>query len=178
MIGHRSGQVREETSAKRGLVVVAAVVAFSLGLSTSTVLAAEAMSSWYRFFGPTSVGGTTQCADQKAIVNNTSDAAFGGVRARYGANCNNPNGRPAGHLGTIQFLIRDATGVICGFKDWTYNSSNNVSEMYAAAFWTGPNSNCPSGAAYHASTKGRYWRTDTQGYVTSGQLSNSPSLNF
>jgi hypothetical protein len=159
------------------LVSVVFACAILIGFASAS-LASEAFSSWYRFFGPTDVGGNTQCADQRASVSNTSDQARGHVRARYGATCANSNPRPAGHLGTQQYLIRDSNGAVCGFKGWTYNPSGGTVEYSVPASWDGPSSSCPSGNAYHGQTRGRYWRTDTQSYVTSGQYSISPSLNL
>lgn len=161
---------------KKANAVVAAVTLMSLALG-SAVLAASAQGSWSNLFGPVTIGGVRQCASQQAVVNNTSNSAYGYVRARRGDPCDNSYNRPAGHLGTIQFVIRQSTGAVCGFTDWTYNSSSAYM-IGVPAFWTGPNSSCPSGAAYYSLSKGRYWRTDNGTYVTSDHYGYSPSLNF
>lgn len=159
-----------------GWLVVLAVLLGMVG----SALGASASSARYTFFGPTLVNGLYQCGKQYSTVNNTSKTAYGNVEAYSGSSCVSYYNRPAGYIGTVQTLIKGTSGGggnVCGFKDWTYNAST-ASAIGVPAFWVGPNASCPSGAAYYASSKGRYWRADTGVYVTSSVLSNSPNLNF
>jgi hypothetical protein len=150
---------------------------FTVGFGTA-VWAATAHSSWVRFFGPTKVNGQTQCSDQQTSVKNTNPRyASGGIRSRRGASCNNTLGVPAGYLGVLTYLIKDSSGVVCGFRDWTTNSVNDVTEMTVPAYWTGPSSNCPASGNYHGRAAAKFWRADNNAYVFSNFV-NSPSLGF
>jgi hypothetical protein len=161
--------------AVRGVMLAIVVGAFAVGL-TSAALATEALSSWFRFFGPTQVGGNTQCSDQQARVNNVSDSAYGYVRARYGATCANPRVVGPGGMATIQYVVRSSNGTICGFRDWYY-ATGGETELGVPAFWNS-SSICPGGVGYHGHTKGRYWDSQRGLYFTSNTWSNSPSLNL
>lgn len=155
------------------------IVAFLVG-GASIAYASSASSALSKFFGPTLIAGSYLCAKQQATIVTDSHAAYGVVNAWDGSACTNPDNRPSGQIGTVQTLFKGTSGsggTVCGFTDWTYNSGS-AQEIDVPAFWTGPNSNCPSGVAYYAQSKGRFWNSDAGSYYTSSFYSNSPNLNF
>lgn len=157
---------------------VAVVVAVFLASFLGSAYAASASSARLKFFGPTLIAGVYQCAKQYALVNNTSKTAYGFIEAYRTTSCDTYNNRPPGHLGTSEFLLKGTSGsggIVCGFRDWTYNSGT-AAALGVPAFWSGPNGPCPAGAAYYSWSQGRYWRTDQSVYVT-GPFSSSPNLN-
>lgn len=169
------GQIFRKPFASVAVLIVASLVG-----GVSVAYASSASSSLSTFFGPTLIGGSYLCGKQQAEIVTDSHAAYGIVNAWDGSSCANPDNRPSGQIGTVQTLFKGTSGsggTVCGFTDWTYNSGS-AQEIDVPAFWSGPNTNCPSGAAYYAQSKGRFWNSNNGSYVTSSFYSNSPNLNF
>lgn len=154
------------------------VVFLALGFA-GVALAATSWGSLFKYFGPVSIGGQLQCAKVRPGVNNTAKHAISESSGHSGSSCASNLNRPAGYLGAEATLLKGTSGqggTICGFSGWGYNGSLAYLTSNLA-FWNGPSGSCPSGAAYYAQARARYWRTDTGSYVTS-IYRNSPNLNF
>lgn len=150
------------TNGMRGLVVVS-LVSFLIGIAVAAL--ATTYAGPVTYFGPTKVGGSTQCAKiwSTAITGNPS-GALSENGAYYGANCLNSNTVPAGWLGAQVKLIR-ANGEICGTTPWSFNPSGSSSQ---GSFLRLPdNASCPAGASYKSSAHAQYWNENTRLYKKS-----------
>lgn len=167
---------RRRGSARLGLVVAATSVLLGL-LASAIASAAISSSSWARYMGPITIGGSTRCASQQAQVAQPHDTAgrnyIGRNQAFANAGCASTHGRPPGHLGILVYLMQQ--GTVCNYVGWYYNTTTTNLANIGGDFT--PSSYCQSGIAKNTQTISRYWNTNTSSYIQAGFWTVSPSLN-